>query len=243
MKKSALLALGAALILIAVGALWAWQRFSVQYEESFGPVRVSPVKTRIQGDPDDFVTVVFVLYNLSDQERSYEFSVEVPQGWTLLEGLSGITVGSQAHQELFLTVQIPPATPPGSYLLSLRAQSDSSFAVGRTQIAVRARERLKLALASSDLIVRPNEEKTATLTVTNRGNVSVRVALTVTVAPVGWQFRLGESSVALAPGESKAVNLIVKPLSDAELAPGRFTVQATSASSRDELSFTVVLLP
>lgn len=242
MRKSVLVALGGALILVVV-ALWAWQRFSVQYEESTGPIRVSPVKTTVQGDPDDFVTLVFVLRNLSDQERSCELSVEAPEGWTLLEQLSSIAVGSHAQQEIFLTMQVPPGAPPGRYWLTLRAHSGSDFALGKTQIVVRARERLKLALASSDLIARPDEEKTLTLTVTNRGNISTRVTLAVTAAPVGWQFRLREGSFALAPGESKAVELIVKPLAEAELAPGRFTVQATSPSARDELSLTVVLSP
>lgn len=231
------------LILVALGALWTWQRFSVQYEESSGPVRVFPAKTITQGDPDDFVTVVFALHNLSDQERSYELSVEAPESWTLLDGLSSVTVGPHAQQELFLTVQIPPGTPPGRYGLALRAHSNPDFAIGRSRIDVRARERLKLALASPDLIVHPNEEKTLLLTVTNRGNVSARVSLAVTTAPVGWQFRLRESSLTLAPGESKAIELIVRPSSDAERAPGRFTVQATSPSARDELSLTVVLSP
>ncbi len=243
MRKGLVLALGVALIVI-LGTLWAWQRFSIRYEEHSGAIRVSPAKTLIEGDPEDFVTVVFALRNLSDHERVYELRPEAPQGWgLLLDAPQNITLGPQAQHEVFLTVQIPAGTPPGRYWLTLRAQSDSDFAVGKTQIAVRARERLKLALGSSDLIVRPGEEKTLLLTVTNRGNVSARVTLAVTTAPVGWQFRLRESSLTLGPGESKAVGLIVKPSSDVELAPGQFTVHATSPSARDGLSLTVVLSP
>ncbi len=231
------------LILIALGALWAWERFSVKYEESFGPVKLSPAKTTVPGDPDDFVTLVFTLHNLSDQERSYELHAEIPSGWTLLEKLLNVTVGPHAQHEIFLTLQIPPGTPPGRSMLALRAQSNSEFALGRTQIVVRARERLKLALASPDLIVHPNEEKKLLLTVTNRGNVSARVSLAVTAAPVGWQFQLRESSMSLRPEESKLIELRVKPLADAALAPGRFTVQATSRFARDEFSFTIVLVP
>jgi uncharacterized membrane protein len=108
---------------------------------------------------------------------------------------------------------------------------------------VRAQERLKLALPFSDLIVHPNEEKTLSLTVTNRGNIAARVSLAVTVAPVGWQFRLRDSSFTLGPTQSRTVELTVKPLSEALVAPARFTVQATAGSARDELSFTVVLSP
>lgn len=242
MRKSVFLALGVVLILTACGAWWAWQ-ISVRYEESSGPLRVSPVKTLLEGDPDDFVTAVFVLYNLSNQERVYELRTEAPQGWMLLDEPHSVTVGPQAQHEIFLTVQIPSGTPPGRHMLTLRAQNNSDFAIGRTQIAVHARERLKLALATTDLIVHPHEEKILSLTVTNRGNVSARVALAVTVAPLGWQFRLQESAVMLTPGETKAVELRVKPSSDAELASGRFMVQATSPSARDELSFVVVLSP
>ncbi len=243
MKKSVLLALGVVLVLVFVGAWWAWQRLSVQHEERSGLIRVSPAKTLTEGNPDDFVTVVFVLHNLSDQECTYELSTEVPQGWILLNELYTVSVAPQAQYEIFLTVQIPPGTPPGRYWLTLGAQSDPDFALGRTQITVRARERIKLALASSDLVVHPNEEKIVTLTVSNRGNTSARVTLAVTAAPVGWQFQLRESSMSLGPGESKIIGLIVKPLAHAELAPGRFTVQATSPSARDELSFTIALVP
>lgn len=241
MRKSVFLALGVVLIFAVFSAWWAWQRFSVRYEESSGPIRVSPVKILIEGDPDDFVTVVFALHNLSDQERVYELHPEAP--WSLLDEPQHITLRPQAQQEIFLTAQIPPGTPPGRYVLSLRAQNDSDFAVGRTQIVVRARERIKLALAATDLIVRPNEEKILLLTVTNRGNVSARVALAVTAAPASWQFQLRESSVIVTPNQSQSVTLVVKPLPNAEIGPGRFTVQATSPSARDELSFTVVLSP
>jgi hypothetical protein len=46
----------ALLVIIILGALWAWNQSSVRYEESAGPIKVSPAKTKIQGDPDDFVT-------------------------------------------------------------------------------------------------------------------------------------------------------------------------------------------
>jgi hypothetical protein len=86
------LPLGVALLaIIILGALWAWNQSSVRYEESAGPIKVSPAKTKIQGDPDDFVTAVFVLRNLSEQERSYELHVEAPQGWSILNGLEAVT--------------------------------------------------------------------------------------------------------------------------------------------------------
>jgi len=244
MKKRTSLALGAVLVgIAAVGALWAWNQFSVKYEESAGPIKVSPTKTRIEGDPDDFVTTVFVLRNLGDQERSYELHVEVPQGWNILSGLEAVTISPQAQHEVFLTVQIPSGTPAGRYGLSLKAQSDEFWALGRAQIVVRARERLKLALPFSDLIVHPNEEKALSLIVTNRGNVTARVALAVTAAPAAWRFELQESSVTLPPNQSASVALMVKPLPNAEIGPGRFTAQATAGAAREELSFTVVLSP
>lgn len=241
MKKG--VGLGLVLGVLIIGALWVWQRSSMQFEEGSHLLRVSPAKTFLEGDPDDFVTVVFTLRNLSDHERLCQLGAELPSGWTLLEELPSVTIGPQAQQELFLTVQIPPETPPGRYLISLRAQSDSDVALGRAQIVVRARERLKLLLTTADLAVHFDEEKALLLTVANRGNVSARVTVTVTAAPVGWRFQLRESSVSVAPGESKVVELRVRPLSSAELAPGRFTVQAASPSARDELSFTVVLMP
>ncbi|MCS7197144.1 MAG: NEW3 domain-containing protein [Candidatus Bipolaricaulota bacterium] len=236
-----LVALG---VLVGVlGAWWIWQRSSFQHEESSGPLRVFPTKIRVDGNPDDFVTLVFMLHNLSDQEHSYELRAEVPPGWQLLEALRAIAVSPQAQHEVFFTVQIPPGTPPGRYTLGLYAASGVDFAVGRAQVIVRARERLKLSLASADLLVRPSEEKSITLTVTNRGNIPARATVAVATAPLGWQFQLQESALTLAPRESKTVELRVKPLPGVELAPGRFTVQAISPSARDELSVTVVLVP
>lgn len=236
-----LVALG--VVVGVLGAWWVWQRSSLQYEESSGPLRVSPTKIRVDGNPDDFVTLVFMLHNLSDQERSYELRAEVPPGWQLLEALQAIAVNPQAQHEVFFTVHIPPGTPPGRYTLGLHASSGADFAVGRAQVIVRARERLKLSLASTDLLVRLNEEKSIILTVTNRGNIPARATVAIVAAPVGWQFQLQESALTLAPRESKTVELRVKPWPGVALAPGRFTVQVISSSARDELSVTVVLVP
>lgn len=242
-KKSIVLALGGALVLVAIGALWAWNRFSAQYEESTGPISVSPVKTMIPSDPDDFATIVFVVHNLDTQAHTYQLAATIPEGWLALDIPETIELSPNTQQELFLTVQVPPAVPAGRYLVGLKAHNNSSFALGRVQVEVRARERLKLSLVPTALTIYTTEEKSLVLTVTNRGNVTLRVTVAVTAAPRSWQFRLRESSLTLAPSQSKPVELAIKPLQDAAIAPAQFTVQATSDQARDELSFTVVLSP
>lgn len=245
MKKIVLVTLGAVLLLVVAGLLWEWwNQLSYIYEESTGLVKLSAIRKVVASFPDEFVTLVFVLRNLSDQEHSYELRAEVPQGWMVLDELATVELRPHSQQELFLTVQVPPATRRGRYQVRVFAQSNSFSAWGRSDIIVRAREHFKLTLApSSDLIARLNQEKTVMLTVTNRGNVSTRVSLAVTAAPVGWQFQLRESSVMLAPGQSQTVELTVRSLQDAAIVPARFTVQAASTSIRDELSFTVVPSP
>lgn len=241
MKKGVPIAAIAVVVLAAL-VFWLWNRPSIKSEESVGPIRVRPVVISMITDPDDFVTVVFTLANLSDQRRSYQLQVTAPEGWHILDLAEAIELSGNAQQEIFLTARTPPATPPGRYVLSLRAQSDSDFGTGRMEIRVRTAERIKLIAPPAQPLVRPGEEKPYPITVMNRGNVQTTVHFAVTLSPLGWQFRLPPPLILL-PGESRVVEVMLHPLSQAATAPAQMKLEATAGKARDEISFTVVLSP
>ncbi|MBI1742197.1 hypothetical protein HYR54_03915 [Candidatus Acetothermia bacterium] len=205
-------------------------------------VKVHPVMTQMAVDPDDFLTAVFVVSNLSNERRSYQLEATVPGGWEIVNLPKTLELDKQSQQELFLTVQAPPATKAGDYSLNLSAKSESDHALGRMQLQVRSVERVKLILPTWQPLIQAGEEKSYPITVTNRGNLRTNVSLVV-IAPWGWQTRLPAYNSALAPGQSQSVELFIKPPEKTSASQTKITVQVTSAKVQEEASFTIVVSP
>ncbi|MCS7275163.1 MAG: NEW3 domain-containing protein [Candidatus Bipolaricaulota bacterium] len=242
MKRRALV-LVAAIVLVTGGlALWwgVWRGEFVS-EERTGALRVQPQARAIAAQPDDFVTLVFVVQNESTVLRALSLQAEAPAGWALLEFPNEIALDAEQSQEIFLTVQIPPGTPPGRYLLALKAQDASGSALGRTQIAIPAVERLKLTLPREQPMLRPGEERALAVTVTNRGNVRLNVQISVTAAPAGWRFSLSRASVSLEPGRAESVELRLRAPERGLAAPAVFSIEAVGGRASERATVTVVL--
>ncbi len=234
------------LVLVAIGvtsALWLWMNYraSLPSEESRGPIRVQPATAQIDATPNDFVTAVFTIKNLSDVPHSFQLEVTAPHGWEALNPLDTLALQGQSQQELFLTVQIPPATPAGKYTLAVSAKDSSLSALGRTQIDVASTDMIKLSTPTWQPFTKAGEEGAYPITVANRGNQSAAVRLTV-VAPLSWQTRLSSETLSLSPGQSQVVELFMRPPGQSSASQGKITIQASSNKAQEQVSFTVVVL-
>jgi len=246
MKKRTYLTLGATLAIVIFVAMGIFlvqrQQQNLPSEESNGLIKVHPVTMQMAVDPDDFVTAVFVVSNLSNEWRSYQLGAMVPDGWEIVNLPKALELDKQSQQELFLTVQVPPATKAGDYSLNLSAKSETDHALGRMQMQVRSVEHVKLILPTWQPLISAGEEKSYPITVTNRGNLATNVHLVV-IAPEGWQTRLPSYMIALIPGQSQSMELFIKPSEKTPASQGKITVQATSAKLQQQVSFTVVVSP
>lgn len=240
MRRSALF-LAALLVFLSFGLWWWQQQNNFRSEERTGALRVQPQAATLTAKPDDFVTLVFVVHNESVAQRELSLQAEAPPGWSLLELPVEITLDAGLAQELFVTVQIPPGTPPGRSLVSLRVQDASDAAVGRTQVQIPPWERLKIAVPPEQPMLHPGEERIIPVTVTNRGNVRLSTKLSVTGAPPGWLFELSVTSFALDPGRSQSVELRIKAPERAIPALAIFTIEAVGGRAVDKATLTVVL--
>lgn len=238
-----------ALVLTVLGVLlgggfalwWSFWRGEFVSEERTGTLRVRPALPRQTAQPDDFITLVFVVHNEGVALRVLSLRAEVPAGWVLLEFPAEITLDAEQSQEIFLTVQIPPGTPPARYVIALSAHDASDNAIGRAQIEIPVVERLKLTVAKEQPMLRPGEELTLPVMVANRGNVRLSVRLSVTAAPAGWGFSLSPASFSLAPGGAQSLELRIRAPERALAAPAVFTLEAVGGRATDKATVTVVL--
>ncbi|MCI2429140.1 NEW3 domain-containing protein [Candidatus Acetothermia bacterium] len=246
MRRSALLlaALLVLLLLLLGGSflLWWWlSRSEFIREERTGALRVQPQSVTLSAKPDDFVTLVFVAHNEGVVQRALSLQAEAPSGWSLLEFPAEIALDAEQSQEIFLTVQIPPGTPPGRYLIALNAHDASDRALGRAQIEIPTVERLKLTVSQEQPMLRPGDEHSRPVIATNRGNVRLNVGVGVTAAPTGWRFSLSPASFSLDPGGSQSLELRIKAPERALAAPVIFTIEAVGGRVSDKATVTVVL--
>jgi uncharacterized membrane protein len=239
------LIIGVATLIVALGAIavfWFWNKNqqALPSEESHGLVRVQPVSSKIDVSPDDFVTAVFIVKNLSGEQHLYQIQIVAPQGWEVLNPSSTLTLVGQSQQELFLTMRVPTAAPAGEYTLTVSARNQSMSALGRTQMRVPSIEVFKLSIPTWQPFIKMGEEGAYPITITNRGNLSATVRLAVT-APLNWQTRLPLDTLTLPPGQSQVVELVIRPSGQSSASQGKISIQATSGKRQEQVSFTVVV--
>ncbi len=241
MRRSALLLVALFVLLLGLSfGLWWWQQENnFSSEERTETLRVQPQAVELTAKPDDFVTLVFVVRNESAGDLSLQAAA--PPGWSLLEIPTEIRLDAGQAQEIFVTAQIPPGTPPGDFIVSLTAQDAAERAIGRTRIKVAHLERIKIALPQEQPMLHPGAERAIPVTVTNRGNVRLSAKLRVTGAPPGWRFSLSVASFALDPGSTQSVELRIRAPEQAISAPAIFTIEAVGGRAVDKATLTVVL--
>jgi len=229
----------AALIVMGVASFLVLKSFSPQ-----GPLQVSLLSSMKKALPEDFITHVFSVR--SESADAYELKLTLPEGWSLLEPLAPIRLEAGAEEKLFITVQIPPATPPGRYVLSLTAHSLSDptlTASAQALVKIGQAERLKLRVPQERLLITAGQESRYAFKIINTGNVSAAVKLSLLSSQSGWGLGLSEGVVQLAPGESRELSLIIKVPQNAPSGEAKILLEAKAQRSSDEAALFFTVLP
>lgn len=194
-------------------------------------------------NPDTVVTgpgatavYTLTLTNVGDTADSYTLNLDVPVGWTAELTRYGVPITEIALPALLynsaeLRLLLTPATAaqPGSYPLTLTAQSLSQPGVIGTAAAIAeiTARGVTVAISPANQTVDPTTPTTWDVTVTNTGSVADAFDLTVSGAPA-LAGTLSANSVTLAPGAAQTVQLTAADLGF--LLPGSqsFAVMAQS---------------
>jgi hypothetical protein len=174
--------------------------------------------------------------NMGDVSDAYALAIDAPAGWTVQLTRAGVPVTTitvppflfnEAHLQLWVT---PSATtPPGSYPLSLMAESLSrpeTNAVGSATAQVGARG-VQISITPNSQLVTPTGPTTWNVTVTNAGSLADTFDLQTSGVPA-LAGTLETATVSLAPGASQTLQLSAPSLRF--LAPGRYTFAVRAQS-------------
>ncbi len=241
MKKS-LITLGI-LLAIGIGIYWFFNGFN-----SAEDLQIEVLSLEQTTTPDEFVTNVFRVINRSDQAQVYRLEFVLPEEWASMDSPSSLRLGARSAEQIFVTVQVPPATAAGRYSLGLVAQLERDQTIrvtAKTSIQIRSVEQIKLRVPTERLAVIAGQESRHAFKLVNVGNLETTARISFGSVPAHWKLTASEATATLAPGESRQlwVHLMVPP--DAELDEVELTVNASTEKNSVEapLVFTVFPAP
>jgi len=212
-----------------------------------GAVRIDLLSTAKDAAPGDVVTHVFAVSHDEPFGKTFTLTYDVPTGWAHLGAPPEIAVAAGDEGVVFLTLTVPSDAAAGSYVLSLRATSqtdatDEASAGVATRVTVVNQVELVPPAGKS---VAPGGSVSYDVLVVNRGNAQDVFALTA-ISSRAYAVSLSTPSLELSPRESQTVTVVLAVPADA--VPGRdvITVRASStlyAEVEDEIAVFTTILP
>ncbi|MBX3060768.1 MAG: VCBS repeat-containing protein, partial [Anaerolineae bacterium] len=189
--------------------------------------------------PGATAVYTLTLTNVGDTTDSYTLSLDVPAGWTAElthygQPVSEISLSAPLYNSADLRLLVTPATSaqPGSYPLTLTAQSMNQPGVVGTAVAIAevTARGVTVAISPANQSVDPTTPATWDITVTNVGSLADTFALTVS-GPLAAAGELSAAAVTLAPGAAQTVQLTAADLRF--LLPGAHQFAVTAQSQTD----------
>lgn len=187
---------------------------------------------QITAEPGGVTTVVFRITSTWPSERTVDPYLELPGGWRIVGEARPLTMDGAGSMVGFISLRAPQTVAAGSYEIRLvvrdSARPKVQAAIDAT-VVVSSLFGIDLSVSSSAEYVRAGTDVLITVTVSNRGNEPVRVALDATAHP-DVDVRLDSFSVHLGPMKSRSIQLTMS--TDAHLT--RETVYQTYVRARAE---------
>ena len=228
---------------------WGNQSRSISYEIDVQPKRWNIIElpaTSIKAYPGAQLKIPLQVSNPFPVTADIALAVEQPEGWvasiidTNSITITGLSLNPKNSKQLFLILYVPTSARFGVYSLSLDADIRGSRFITKLNIAVESRyDLLNLTVGVTTLNMTGGASTVIPVILRNDGNMATIVVLRAVSSNENIKAILSvsgqpSSTVYMAPGESRQVNLILNatPL----LAPGIYQVkvQANGTTSYSE---------
>ena len=224
-------------------------------------IMVAPEYTSIVVQEGEDVSIDLTVANLGREDENIDLALpQVPKGWkarikTYNFDVAGVHVPSDKSKSLTLKAEPDKDTPPGKYVIGIKAQTQDGKLTSASQVAITVKLKDKSATTkglnintSYPVLQGPTDAKfDFSVEVENKldkdsiFNVSAQ-------GPTNWDVNLKPayeekfiSSLRLKAGQSQTMAVEVKPYALAE--PGKYPIQVrvSSPEAKAEAELTVVL--
>lgn len=185
----------------------------------------------------------YILKIKGEPPAKIDLGVECPDWCTVSVEPSNVTTEiSNAFKEAEpaqLTISVnegAPALEPGDITITAESKALGGIAksTNETTISVMASYDSSLEInATSSMEIPPVNETIIPINITNNGNGETMVQVSVVTSPENWNISLYEENITIDVGETKQIDLIVKPVKSFENETIQLKFTSTSTSDED----------
>jgi uncharacterized membrane protein len=232
---------------------------SAQDEETSNPDKVSLTTDypSIQGQATDTFNYNIVVHYTSNTTRVFDLHPTAPTGWnvyvtpqydsTKITSVSAeqAPFGGTKSIKLVATPPVYPYAPPGAYTLSLQVVSEELEASIEVTANILPKGTLTASPANQSGLynthARSGKENIYSIDVANTGTSAVKnITFTTSNKPDGWDVTFNPDNIeSLDVGDSKTVDVNIKPPSDTASGDYMLTLRATGDESTTSPSMDV----
>jgi uncharacterized membrane protein len=214
-------------------------------------LELDPELPLVKGTPDSDFTFNVKLKNQSAREVLVDLDAQVPDGFTVQfsqqyggKSLSTVPLDSGANESIKVTVKPRRDTPEGVYPVVVIARTEAVEAIAHLSMEVEGTPKLEISgtggLLSTDAVA--GKEKTFSLEVTNNGTADVSDITFSSYKPSQWQVRFAPDSLDNLPaGETREIQAIIQPSSNAITGDYSVTIRANGKESSDSEQFRITV--
>lgn len=190
-------------------------------EQENGASTLTAEYPKQQGAAGTTFTFNTTIVNNRGADESFALSANAPEGWQVGFTPSGestkvttLDVEAGGSKVVAVAITPPEAVEKGDYTIDLSAVSASDSLSAQLDIDITGSYAVELSTADGRMSfdAYANKEASATMTVTNTGNVDLENLNLNSSLPTGWEATFSESTIdLLEAGASKEVTVTVKP--------------------------------
>lgn len=169
--------------------------------------QVESLKQELKVSPPGVLTAPFRVKNKSDRTRTYVLTLELPEGWRVVNLSSEISLQPHSSKLILASFRVPGNFRAGDYSAKLQAQEpkkESPPGGATITVSVESRVSLSLVVTTESGGAIPDGSANYGILVKNRGNVQTKFKLRESSS---WPVNLSSRELNLQPGRERKVRI------------------------------------
>jgi len=166
----------------------------------------------VQVKPGEIVSVTFIVENTTGKEETFEESLSLPEGWSLITPSDVFTLQAGSEAVRMLAFQVPNTAEAGDYQITYSVRSKRDYAIkdeATLRVSVLSVGGMKMFLESAPETVTAGQVYEIKVRLVNSGNGAIDVFISAKSSN-DYPLTLSPGEMALKPGESAPISVSVR---------------------------------